>query len=242
MTGQEEPEPSSSEPEMIGDPIPDVFPPHEADARFVVAMAMARNDIDRALRDLLRAVEHDSPDFTYRVRLITGHLVEAIESLKLYRDRFVEVRKLLECVSTEGREYLTTVSGTMQKAGKGALDDVRINTFHYPSPDPKYKPTSDEKLRDVLALMSDQGVSFHVDGDTLATTMSFADDVALDLAMGRTANLTVEEALRRSEIARDGALAFHSWFDRLIKAYIKTRKLDVGEPIWSEKPNPAQGT
>jgi hypothetical protein len=237
----DEESPDNAGPELIGDPIPSVFPPDEPDARFVVAMAMARNDIDRALRDLLHAVKHETPDFTYRVRLVTGHLVEASESLKLYRDKFEEVRKLLACVLPEGRKQLTTVSGTLQQAGNGALEEVRINTFHYPSPNPKYGRTSDEKLRDILALMTDRGVSFHVDGDTLATTMSFADDAALDLAMGRTASLTAAEALRRSTIARDGAFAFHSWFDHLIEAYIKSRKLDIGEPIWSEKPSPEQG-
>lgn len=34
----------------FGDPIPDVFPPDDHDARFVVAMSMANDDIDRALR------------------------------------------------------------------------------------------------------------------------------------------------------------------------------------------------
>src|SRR3954447_14915469 len=123
---------------VVGDPIPDVFPPDEPDARFVVAMAMARNDIDRALRDLKRAIDSDAPVFSYRVRLITVHLVEAIDSLRLYREKFEPVRKLLARVSPEGQKQLSTVSGTLQKAGKGALEEIRINTFHYPSPDPKH--------------------------------------------------------------------------------------------------------
>lgn len=221
--------------EMIGDPIPDVFPPHKADARFVVAMAMARNDIDRAFRDLIRSGEVDGQDFSYRVRLVTGHLVEAIDALGFYRQKFPEVRALLARVQAEARKQLTTVSGTLQRAGSDALQDVRDNTFHYPSPDPSYSPTSDEGLRDVLTLMADRGVSFHFDGDTLATTMSFADDAALDLAMGR-GKATVEEVLRRSEIARDGALAFHRWFDGLIRAFAETNGLVIGEPVVSEKP------
>lgn len=238
MADQNQPQPDDAAPETLGDPIPEIFPPNEPDARFVVAMGMARNDIERALRDLKRAVDHDAPDFSYRVRLVTGHLVEAIDSLKSYRAKFEEVRKLLARVSPEGQKQLSTVSGTLQKAGKGALEEGRINTFHYPSPAENYTPTSDDKLRDVLALMTDSGVSFHVDGDTFATTMSFADDAALDLAMGRNAALTATEALRRSEIARDGALAFHTWFDHLIEAYIQMRKLDIGDPIWSDKPKP----
>lgn len=234
MTDQAHAEPGE---EMIGDPIPDVFPPEKPHARFVVAMAMARNDIDRAFRDLIRSGEVDGQDFSYRVRLVTGHLVEAIDALGFYRQRFPDVRALIERVPADAQQQLKTVSGTLQRAGRDALQDVRDNTFHYPSPDPSYNPTSDERLRDVLLLMADRGVSFHFDGDTLATTMSFADDAALDLAMGR-GKVTVEEALRRSEIARDGALAFHRWFDGLIRAFIDTNGLVVGEPSVSDKRKP----
>ncbi len=39
-------------------------------------MGIAKNDIERALHDLLEAGKNESPDFAYRVRLATGHLVE----------------------------------------------------------------------------------------------------------------------------------------------------------------------
>jgi hypothetical protein len=216
-----------------------VFPPDRPDARFVVAMSMARNDIDRAYRDLLASTDEDRQDFTYRVmvRLATGHIVEAIDALGFYRQSSDEVRKLLGRVSKEGQKDLKIVSGTLQKAGKDALQDVRVNTFHYPSPDPHYSPTSDEKLGEVLAAMTDVGVSFHFDGDTRATTMSFADEASLQLAMGRP-TVDAAEAVRRSEIARDGALAFHRWVDALIVAYIEANELTVGDAIVTAKKKP----
>jgi hypothetical protein len=223
--------------EMIGDPIPDVFLPHKPDARFVVAMGMARNDIDRAFRDLFRSGEADGQDCSYRLRLVIGHLVEAINALGFYRQKFPEVRTLLSRVPADAQKQLKTVSGTLQRAGPDALQDFRHNTFHYPSPDPSYSPTSDEGLRDVLTLMTDRGVSFHFDGDTLATTMSFADDAALDLAMGR-GKATDKEILRRSEVARDGALAFHRWFDGLILAFVETNGLVIGQAVVTDKPKP----
>jgi hypothetical protein len=225
---------------MIGDPVPEVFSPDDPAARFVVAMSMARNDVERAFHDLVRSEDENRQDFTYRVRLVTGHLVEAIDSLGAYRGTFAEVRKLLAHVSVGGQKDLKVVSGTLQKAGQRALQDVRDNTFHYPSPDKAYSPTSDEQLRDVLALMSDRGVSFHFDGDSLETTMSFADDASLDLAMGRPTT-TASEALRRSEIARDGALAFLRWVNALIEAYVKTNDLAVGDPIVTPKQEPSGG-
>jgi hypothetical protein len=85
--------------------------------------------------------------------------------------------------------------------------------------------------------MTDRSVSIHFDGATFVTTMSFADDAAVDLAMGR-GKVTIEEALRRAEIARDGALAFHSWFDGLLTVYMKTIGAAPGEPIVTEKKKP----
>jgi hypothetical protein len=231
----EQAKPTSREEEMVGDAIPEVFDPKEPAARLVVSMAMARNDIDRAFHDLLRSDDEDRQDFTYRVRLLTGHLVEALDALAFYREAFPQVRKLIGRVSSDGKKDLKIAAGTKQKAGKGALDDVRDNTFHYPSPDPRHKAmTSDEKLGQVLALMTDRGVSVHMDGDTRALTMSFADEAALELSMGRPST-TMDEARRRSEVARDGALAFHRWVNALIEAYMKATGADFGEPILSEK-------
>lgn len=81
------------------DPIPEVFPPDEPAARFVVSMAMAKNDIERAPRDVRHAVENNALDFSYRVRLSIGHLVEALDALSAYSKDFVEVRTL-----TNGKE------------------------------------------------------------------------------------------------------------------------------------------
>lgn len=44
-------------------------------------MSMARNDIKFALRDGIAAAADDRVDFSYRVRLATAHLVEALDSL-----------------------------------------------------------------------------------------------------------------------------------------------------------------
>jgi hypothetical protein len=224
-----------------GDPVPDVFPPGDPAARFVVVMSMARNDIDRALRDTLRSGEQDGPDFSYRVRLVTGHLVEAIDALSRYRSEYPAVRDLIERVPATAKEHLKVVARTLQRAGPRVLAGVRDNTFHYPSPNPSYTPTSDEKLRRVLAAMADRGVSFHFDGDTLATTMSFADEAALDLAMGRPES-TVEDVRREALIARDGALAFHKWVDGLLRAYIEANDLVIGDPVVTPKNPPDTGS
>lgn len=56
--------------------ITELFPPDRIDARLVIAMSIARNDVERALRDGIRAADSGDQDFNYRVRLVTWHLIE----------------------------------------------------------------------------------------------------------------------------------------------------------------------
>lgn len=51
--------------ESTGHPIADLFPADKIEARFVVAMSMARNDLELALRDGIRGAQDDAQDFTY---------------------------------------------------------------------------------------------------------------------------------------------------------------------------------
>ena len=91
----------------LGDPLPDVFPPDDPVARFVVSMAMASNDIERAPRDVLRAGEKDDPDFTYRIRLSVGHLVEALDALSSYSQEFGDIRSLMNRIPPPGQKNLS---------------------------------------------------------------------------------------------------------------------------------------
>ena len=223
---------------MIGDPIPEVFSPEDPLARFVVAMSMANNDINRAFRDLLRSADEDTPDFAYRVRVLIGYLVEAIDALNFYTEKVPDVAKLLKNLPTDAQRKLKIVRGTLQKAGPKALAAVRDNTFHYPSPNPAYKPTSDDELREALAALRHIGVKMHYDCDTNAMTFNFADEAAFNLAMGEPTTSN-REAMRRAEIARDGALAFVQWATVLVRTYMTSTGAHIGEPIVVEKPKPA---
>jgi hypothetical protein len=60
----------------------DTFPATEPVSRFLVSMAMARNDIEHAMWKAADANEHDRAEFAYWVRLVTGHFVEAVDSLQ----------------------------------------------------------------------------------------------------------------------------------------------------------------
>jgi rubrerythrin len=212
-----------------------VFPAERVNARFVVSMSMAKNDIERALRDVVRAGENDEPDFSYRVRLVTGHLVEALDALDFYSQHHEEVRKLIARVPSEAQQHLKKVRSTLQKAGPKVLDHVRDNTFHYPSPDPKYNPTSDEQLRDALRATAQKRAEVFADFEKREVTLTFADDIALALALGK--HSTNEDDLRRQlEIARDGAIAFRAWAEALAVAYFNANDLHFGTPEWRDAP------
>jgi hypothetical protein len=130
-------------------PIAKLFPSDSIAARFVLSMGMARNDLERALRDVVDAVEAGRPDFSDRVRLATGHLVDALSAYGEDED----VRKLTRRLPPDAQTKLKAARGTLQKAGQGALPLVRDNTFHYPSPRSNYNPTSDQRLAEALTRM-----------------------------------------------------------------------------------------
>jgi hypothetical protein len=208
--------------------VAEVFPADSVVARFVVSMSIAKNDIERALRDVMRAGENDDPDFSYRVRLVTGHLVEALDALNAYSQQHEEIRKLIARASREGRTRLKIARGTLQKAGPGVLEHVRDNTFHYPSPRTNYSPTSDAQLQQVLAVMGNRA-EVHVDYESKEVTLTFADDAALALSMGKHAS-DRQDLMRQAEIARDGALAFIGWAQALVRAYLEAVGAEFGEP------------
>ena len=213
-----------------GDPIPEVFDPDRIDARFVVAMSMARNDIEVALRDGIAAAQEDRPDFAYRVRLVTSHLVEAFDSLNAY-SQDEAVRKLIARVPANATEDLRKARGVLQKVGSAVLDQVRNNTFHYPSPRTSYSPSSDEQLRGVLADMSERPCELHLDhrGEHPVITLTFAGDVSLGLALAKH-SADESPAREQFEITSEGAVAFKHWVDALVLTYLEATGGHLGTP------------
>jgi hypothetical protein len=63
--------------------------------------------------------------------------------------------------------------------------------------------------------------------DTGEITLTFADEVALDLATGRPHALV----LRQLEIVRDSALAFVLWEYALVRTYMAAEGHGFGDPI-----------
>ena len=68
-----------------------------------------------------------------------------------------------------------------------------------------------------------------VNYDERHVTLSFADEVALALAMGKHAP-TTDEVQEQFETTRDGALAFIPWAEALLIAYFKANGISFGTP------------
>ena len=219
----------------VGDPIPSVFPPENPTARFVVSMAMAKNDIERALRDVQDAIENDRPDFSYRARLSIGHLVEALAALNAYSQKFAEVRALINRMPVAAKSHLSVARSSLQSAGDDLLRRARDNTFHYPSPRSNYSPTSDAQLAQALADLTERGVEIHLDGDTQQVTFTFADDIALALAMG---SVKPSELESRALPVAAGAASFVVWVSALVAMYQDVNDIHLGQPLMRPKPAP----
>ena len=72
------------------------------------------------------------------------------------------------------------------------------------------------------------GPRFTSTSETKRVTLTFADKVALNLAMRKHAPITDEEELRRQlTVTREGALAFFSWASALLYAYLDS----TGTPL-----------
>jgi hypothetical protein len=97
-----------------GDPIPEVFDPDRIDARFVVAMSIARNDIDVALRDGIAAAHDDRPDFAYR-----GLSPPPPRAHELLREEFGIEHTTLQVEHARDRELLQLEGAPREPAKRG---------------------------------------------------------------------------------------------------------------------------
>src|SRR4051794_17928431 len=95
--------------------LPEAFPPNDPVARFVVAMAMAANDIERAHRLAGQANTANAPEFGGYVRWSMGFFAEALRALNAYRSTYEEVRNFLKRLPEKAQARLVEVGSLQQK-------------------------------------------------------------------------------------------------------------------------------
>jgi hypothetical protein len=179
--------------------VPECFPPDDRLGQFVLAMAIAGNDVEYTLRQAVLANPPDVDDehrrrerFTFKIRVANGFLFEAIDALRAWQQENA-VADLLRRLPAAAQEHLRTVRGLEQQIGSKTLEHVRQNTFHFPHPDPSKTPDSTTELAEVTAEMTD--VVAAVDRSSVAQhTFRFGDQVALAMAIRRHQDFETETA------------------------------------------------
>jgi hypothetical protein len=161
---------------------------------------------------------------------VTSHLVEALDSLNAYSQED-DIKKLMARVPDDAKKELSKARSVLQKVGSRVLDQVRDNTFHFPSPKTNYSPSSDEQLRKVLADMNDRPCALHLDhrGEHPVVTLTFAGDVALALALAKH-SADEKVARQQFEVTSEGAVAFKHWADALVITYLDATGSSLGTP------------
>jgi len=111
------------------------------------------------------------------------------------------------------------------QVGGKALSHSRDRTFHYPSPDPGYSPTTDEELADELRLLEDEDAALvGGDGPWRLPRLQTADTAMLSIAMRK--HQTDPDKLKRQVVkTRDAAGAFNQFARAAWEQYCEGRNL-----------------
>jgi hypothetical protein len=207
--------------------IEDVFPHDDPVARFVLSMWAVRNDLEYVLGLVGKANEDDAPEFHYLVRLSMAHLFEGSAALRFYRDTFPGVEALLRKLPTDGQTALRKAQNAPGQIGGKALVQARIHTFHYPSPDPTYAPSSDAQLQEVLR--EDAENEFEPPRKNLGpldrTFLPAADMLMLRLAMAK--HKTGDQGKLRRQVIRtmEATAALRNVALRVWETYCRERHI-----------------
>jgi hypothetical protein len=205
----------------------ETFPHDDELARFVVAMGMARNDIEYTALTAGHANTDDAPEFYYLVLVSMGLLFEATHALKQWRQESSTVRAFLGRLPEKAKKDLATATGLAQRVGPGVLKHARNRTFHYPHPMIEHGVNLDAELADVLKTNAREDAAIIVRAaEPRRLHFEFSGKVALGLALNK--HSTEDEKLRKQTIATlNGTGAFVRLVDALVSAYFEARDLSV---------------
>jgi hypothetical protein len=201
----------------------EVFPPVDPVARFIVAMAIAKNDIRFVLRHAGAAVDQDAPEQGYLIRLATSHFYEAERALRAWSGD-PAVKRFLDGLPDDAKQARKTVFSTVGKLGGGAaLERLRNHTLHYPYPN---HYGTDEDLQKALRALATEEVTL-VTGVVQGVRFGFADDAALTMAYAKHDHSKLREQLY---ITRDGTVALVNVVTRAWERYVEIHGLELGHP------------
>jgi hypothetical protein len=206
----------------------DVFPADDPVARFMLTIWAVRNDIEYMAELIGPANEYNRPEFFYLVRLLMGHLLEGSIALNHYRDDSPEVQRFIKSLPTEAQKAMRKAANVASQVGGQALPHSRDRTFHYPSPDTTYKPTTDDELAAVLRrIASDPVVLSKLPGAFKRERLETADTALLTIAMRKHALTDDVKLKRQMQKTLRGAAAFSMFVRGAWVKYCQDRGLDI---------------
>jgi len=221
----------------MADKLSEAFPADDREALFMASMCMASNDVEGALREVeeIRDGMEEDPALDarrrwgYRIRMLNGHLWEAIVALKAWRQSEPQVAKLLRELGAEPQKSLKLVMGLADEIGTDALRGMRNHSFHYPHPGTDWSPDPVDDLADCICAEPDRGIEIEGSDDGLATFV-FADEVAFRLALsGHDPNLDMSVAQGRA--IRAAAEAFVEVIGAAFSVYCRRRDIEFEAQI-----------
>lgn len=211
--------------------IGEVLPADDEVARWVLVLALARNDLALTHTRLVEAFDKDRTALHWS-RLLVGHLYEVAHFLRRESNRPV-IRDFAKGLPKKPkRVYRELLQPHFLKV---RLEGDRNRVFHYPSADLGAEDKGGPALRDALETVRDLEAALVVkwgeNGKVEDMRFDFADQVAVQFAMADFG--TTEAEQKKSIVAVRESAAKVIWLaDAVFHHYAETEGggLELGEP------------
>lgn len=184
----------------------DLFPPGDEEARWVLVLCLARNDIVATAERIVAANEDDDGTNVHWARILAAHLFEAAKFLRQGSSVKASANLIDQLPAKRQEDYEALCDAEFLKK---ALAHDRNLTFHYPTVDcgdarhggPQLVLAMDETSGDPIELL----VEYDDVGEPKGYRYRFADSVAVEFAVGKFGRSADEQ---RAAIKRIQDLAF----------------------------------
>lgn len=211
--------------------IGEVLPADDEVARWVLVLALARNDLALSRARLVEGFGKDRTALHWS-RLLVGHLYEIAHFLRRESSRPV-IRDFAKGLPDKPkRVYRELLRPNFLKV---QLEGDRNRVFHYPSADLGAEDKGGPALRDALETVRDLEAALVVtwgkDGKAEDMRFDFADQVAVQFAMADFGTTMAEQ--KKSIVAvRENAAKVVWLTDAVFRHYTETEGggLELGEP------------
>jgi len=215
---------------MPGDPFKNLFPVDDAEARFVLVLCLARNDLVVTAEQIVAANEDDNGTNLHWARILAAHLFEATSFLRQNSSKAAS-KKLRASLPPERKaEHKKLLDAEFLKS-KLAYD--RHLTFHYPSVDSEDARNGGPQLALAMSELEDDSldirVKYNEKGEPTRYWYRFADLIAAEFSMAEFGRSKEEQesGIRRIQ---DAAFSFVRFADAVFYEWGQRHGISLGAP------------